>query len=45
MKSKVFKNKEIVIASHNKGKTKEIKELLSPLNINILSAADFNLQE
>ena len=34
MKGKVFKNKKIVIASHNKGKIKEIK-LLEPLNIDI----------
>ena len=45
MKSKVFKNKKIVIASHNKGKIKEIRELLEPLDIDILSSADFNLQE
>ncbi len=45
MKGKVFKDKKIVIASHNKGKIKEIKELLEPLNIDIFSSVDFDLQE
>ena len=45
MKSKVFKNKKIVIASHNKGKIKEIRDLLEPLDIDIFSSADFDLQE
>ena len=45
MKSKVFKNKKIVIASHNKGKVKEIRELLEPLDINIFSSAELDLQE
>ena len=45
MESKIFKHGEIVIASHNKGKTKEIKDLLRPLKINVLSATEFDLQE
>ena len=45
MKSKVFNQKQIVIASHNKGKIKEIRDLLSPLKIEILSAINFNLKE
>ena len=40
-----FNNKKIVIASHNKGKVEEIKILLRPLKIEVLSADDFNLKE
>ena len=40
-----FKNKTLVIASHNKGKIIEITDLLAPLNIEILSAYDFDLKE
>ena len=45
MNKRVFKDKKLVIASHNKGKIIEIKELLAPLNIEILSAYDFNIEE
>ena len=45
MTSKVFKQKKIVIASHNKGKIEEIKDLLKPLEIEILSTDNFNLKE
>ncbi len=40
-----FNNKKIVIASHNNGKVEEIKILLRPLKIEVLSADDFNLKE
>ena len=40
-----FNNNKIVIASHNKGKVEEIKILLKPLKIEVLSATDFNLKE
>ncbi len=41
----IFKDKNIIIASHNKGKVSEIKDLLKPLKIKILSASNFSLQE
>ena len=45
MKKYLFNDNKIVIASHNKGKVKEIKVLLKPLKIEVLSAGDFNLEE
>ena len=42
---RIFKNKKLVIASHNKGKITEIKNLFKPLNIQILSAYDFDIEE
>ena len=45
VKGKIFSQKKIVIASHNKGKIREIKDLLKPLNIKIFSTENFNLQE
>jgi len=45
MKKNIFNDKKIVIASHNKGKVKEIEILLKPLKVNVLSAIDFNLNE
>ena len=44
-KNRTFEHKKLVIASHNKGKISEIKDLLAPLNIQILSAYDFDLKE
>lgn len=38
-------NEEIVIASHNKGKVKEISELLEPFAQKFYSASDLNLDE
>ncbi len=40
-----FIEKELLIASNNKGKIIEIKELISPYGIKILSAADLNIEE
>ena len=45
MKKYIFNDNKIVIASHNRGKVKEIKVLLKPLKIEVLSAGDFNLKE
>jgi len=45
MKNRVFKHKKLIIASHNKGKIIEIANLLAPLNIEILTARDFDLEE
>ena len=36
---------EIVFASHNQGKIKEIKELLKPFGVDVLSADDMHLKE
>ena len=41
----MFEDDKLVIASHNKGKIKEIKELLQPLNIEIISAYDLKIVE
>ena len=45
MKSRIFNENKLVIASHNKGKINEIYELLKPLNIKILSAYDLKIKE
>jgi XTP/dITP diphosphohydrolase len=45
MKKRIFEGNKLVIASHNKGKIKEINELLRPLNIEILSAHDLKVEE
>ena len=45
MRKNIFNDNKIVIASHNKGKVKEIETLLRPLKIDVLSANDFNLNE
>ena len=45
MKSRIFKDDKLVIASHNKGKIKEINELLNPLKIDVLSAYDLEIEE
>lgn len=37
--------KKLVIASHNKGKVKEISELLTPLGLSVVSAAEMNVDE
>ena len=45
MGSRIFKDNKLVIASHNKGKIKEINELLNPLKIDVLSAYDLEIEE
>ena len=45
MNIRIFEEKKLVIASHNKGKIREIKELLKPLNIKILSAHELQIIE
>ena len=37
--------KKIVLASHNKGKLREIAILLEPFGIDVVSAADLGLEE
>ena len=37
--------KKIIFASHNKGKISEIKEILSPLGIDVLSGEDLDLPD
>lgn len=39
------KDSPLLIATHNQGKVKEFRELLSPLGFEIISAADKNLKE
>ena len=45
MKKRIFEENKLVIASHNQGKIKEINVLLSPLNVEILSAHDLGVIE
>ena len=45
MQSRIFKDNKLVIASHNKGKIKEINELLNPLKIEIISASELGIKE
>ena len=45
MRNRIFNDKKLVIASHNQGKIREIRELLGPLNINILSAYELGIEE
>jgi XTP/dITP diphosphohydrolase len=40
-----FTEKKLVLASHNKGKAKEIAELLQPFAIEVISAASLGLPE
>ena len=40
-----FAENKIVVASHNQGKVREIKDLLAPFSVEILSAGDLNLPE
>jgi len=42
---KKFTEKQLLVASGNAGKVREITELLKPLAIEVLSAKDFNLPE
>lgn len=37
--------KKLVIASHNEGKVKEIRELLAPYGVEVVSAAELNLPD
>ena len=45
MRQRVFEGNKLVIASHNEGKIKEIRDLLKPLKIDVLSAKDFKMIE
>ena len=45
MNIRLFEGKKLVIASHNIGKIKEIKDLLNPLNIDIVSARELQIIE
>lgn len=40
-----FTASELVLASHNAGKVREIRELLAPYGVTVLSAADLGLAE
>lgn len=40
-----FTERKLVLASHNKGKAKEIAELLEPFDIEVISAASLGLPE
>ena len=40
-----FDGRELVIATHNKGKLREIAELLAPFGVHVTSAADHGLEE
>ncbi len=40
-----FAGGKLIVASHNAGKAREIRELLAPFKIDVISAADLNLPE
>jgi len=40
-----FAGGKLVVASHNAGKAREIRELLAPFPVEVISAADLNLPE
>ncbi len=40
-----FQGKKLLVASHNEGKIREIRELLTPFSIEVVSAKDLNLPE
>ena len=40
-----FAGGKLIVASHNAGKAREIRELLAPFKIEVVSAADLNLPE
>ena len=43
--ARAFTESKLVIASHNKGKVREIADLLGPFGVDVVSAADLNLPE
>ena len=42
---RVFREKKLVVASHNEGKVREIRDLLTPFEIDVLSSAELGLSE
>lgn len=42
---RAFTEKKLVLASHNKGKLREIAELLAPFGIEVISAGDLGFKE
>ena len=40
-----FEGEKLVIATHNAGKLKEIRELIAPLGIEVVSAGELGLPE
>ena len=40
-----FNDSKLLIASHNKGKVREIGELLKPFGLDVISASDLNIEE
>ncbi|MEZ5759412.1 MAG: RdgB/HAM1 family non-canonical purine NTP pyrophosphatase [Emcibacteraceae bacterium] len=40
-----FAENKLVVASHNKGKVREISDLLAPFGVEVLSSAELNLSE
>ncbi|WP_226551691.1 RdgB/HAM1 family non-canonical purine NTP pyrophosphatase [Celeribacter naphthalenivorans] len=42
---RAFDSKKLVLASHNKGKLREIAELLEPFGIEVISAGDLGFEE
>ena len=40
-----FTDSKLLIASHNKGKVREIGDLLKPFGLEVVSASDLNIEE
>ncbi len=45
MAARRFTGGKLIVASHNAGKAREIRELLAPFNIDVISAGELNLPE
>jgi len=45
LKAEVMKLEKIVIASHNPGKIKEMRDILAPYGVDVISAAELNLPD
>ncbi|MEO0719757.1 MAG: non-canonical purine NTP pyrophosphatase, partial [Pseudomonadota bacterium] len=41
--ARIFEHRQLVVASHNEGKVREIRELLAPFGVETLSAAELDL--
>lgn len=44
-KARLFEGEELVLATHNKGKVAEFSDMLKPLNISVIDAAEARLVE
>lgn len=43
--ARIFSGQKLVLATHNKGKVREIRDLLEPFQVDVVSAGELNLPE